>query len=786
MLRLGFDSETCGLYGMPVLFQYGVKGGPITLYHLWKEPVHKTMALIEWMLEQEIVGFNLSFDMFHLVKVYTIWRLLPKDWIPEDHIDEIADLETEAQDGPCLKPKSCVDLLLFSRKGEFQTLMGREDIRVRKVPAALADALAQELERRVEIDGIYFSRRKDKEAPVWKVYDIHRDGVLVEDFKDVVLKFSPSGGLKFLAEHALGLTPKFHFTDVELDPKHRPIEYGYAPTAKSVSTKEANWEVWEQNDKGIPELKGYAWPGVIKRHIDHWYTHPQAQEYASDDIVYTNGLDEYFGFPTGNDDDSVLACMVAAVRWRGFKIDVEGIKQLRQSAQEVVDTAPVNVNSGTQVRNYLCEVMDEVELMFIAESVGKAKLEEMARWEQGDKLHPVAARCKEVLKIRHAKKEVELYDKLLRAGKFHASFNVIGTMSSRMSGADGLNAQGIKKTKEVRSKFPLYDEDSDYVLCGGDFSAFEITLADAVYNDKDLRKSILSGQKIHGLFGVLLYPGMTYQDILDSEGSKEKDMYSDAKSGVFAMIYGGNADTLNRNVKIPKHIAEVAFEKWGQMFPGIGKSRERIYNLFCSMRQPGGEGTQVNWQDPSDYVETFLGFRRYFTLENRVCRELFRLAQAPPLPWKKCPIKVVRRQRIQTACGAVASALYGAAFGLQQANMRAAANHEIQSPGGEITKYVQRKIWDLQPCGIHPFVVAPMNIHDEIECVTHKDYVDRVAQVVCNAVEHFRPKVPLIGMKWCKAMANWAEKKGGDKNNDNVVEVKYDHEKMLAELATAS
>jgi DNA polymerase I-like protein with 3'-5' exonuclease and polymerase domains len=98
---------------------------------------------------------------------------------------------------------------------------------------------------------------------------------------------------------------------------------------------------------------------------------------------------------------------------------------------------------------------------------------------------------------------------------------------------------------------------------------------------------------------------------------------------------------------------------------------------------------------------------------------------------------------------------------MQAANMRAAANHEIQSPGAEITKHVQRTIWDLQPVGVNQWHVAPMNIHDEIMCVTRPDMVPSVTEVVRESVEHFRPYVPLIGMDWSEEMANWAEKKSG-------------------------
>ena len=117
------------------------------------------------------------------------------------------------------------------------------------------------------------------------------------------------------------------------------------------------------------------------------------------------------------------------------------------------------------------------------------------------------------------------------------------------------------------------------------------------------------------------------------------------------------------------------------------------------MRQPAGIGSAVVWAEPAEYIETFLGFRRYFTLENTICQALFNLARNVPAEWRACKVKLVRRDRVQTASGAVSSALDGAAFQMQAANMRAAANHEIQSPGADGMKAVQRRLWDLQPAG---------------------------------------------------------------------------------------
>ena len=227
--HLFLDSETCGLHGMPILFQYAVEDGPITLYEVWQHPIHETLKLIEWFCEYAVVGFNLAFDWFHVCKTYTIFRLCDPNWVPKEHINEIALLEPKGQDGPCIKPASALDLLLHSRKGPMQSLMAREDVRIKRVPTVLAYVLAVELENRVRLDDIYFARSADPEAPRWSVFDRHdRFGDLDADFKDVVLRFNPAGGLKFLAEHVLKLKPKFHYSDVEPDTSWRPKELGFA------------------------------------------------------------------------------------------------------------------------------------------------------------------------------------------------------------------------------------------------------------------------------------------------------------------------------------------------------------------------------------------------------------------------------------------------------------------------------------------------------------------------------------------------------------------------------
>jgi len=774
MKRYYLDTETCGLHGMPVLMQYAIEEGPIHLYEIWKEPVEKTIQLIDEIADNCFVGFNNAFDWFHLCKVRTIWSLLPGDLIPESDINLVASLEAAGRDQGCLRPRSTFDIMLYTRKGPFQCLMARDPIRIKKVPVALARVLADELEHRIKFDALLFAKRKDKETPKWKVLDRKKDGLVDHEFKDVMLNFHPASGLKFLAEHVLGELPEFHFSDIEIDRTYLPYELGYAPFAESVSSA-PDWSV---------EVDGktkYTWPALISKHIEHWHTSEPARKYAEMDIAYTRGLYNHFERPEVDDNDSILACMVAAVRWHGFKIDVEAMSDLRDKAQAKVDSAPININRPKSVRTYLKECLDETEALIIEESTKKANIEQIREYEieedeiclkcMGDGCPrcdgkgelkpgpmPAALRADKILGIKEAIKEVELYDKLLLAGRFHASFKVIGTLSSRMSGSDGLNPQGIKHADYVRKAFPLAWNGME--LSGGDFSSFEVTIADAVFQDEKLRADLLEGKKLHALMAQSLYPGDTYQDILDSKGT-DFDKYSRGKQAVFAMLYGGDANTIHQKLAIPTKIAEDAFEDFQKKYPGIKQTREEVANKFQAMRQPGGIGTAVKWNEPDDYVETFLGFRRYFTLENKCCRALFDLARKMPKHWHNVDIKVCRRDRLQTASGAVSSALYGAAFAIQSANVRAAGNHLIQSPGAMITKALQVKIWGLQPVGFSSWVVAPMNIHDEVMVVTDPNYIDAVTEVVREGVADFRPKVPLIAMDWVKKMRNWSEKGGG-------------------------
>lgn len=784
-MKCYIDIESCGFHGMAITIQYAFDEGPIQIHEFWTTSIQDSIDLLDKIAQCEVIGFNLSFDWFHIQKMYTV-LLLAKSTFGEfeyldEHIDQVALLEEKARDGPCFKPASAFDIMLHARKTEFQMTMERSDIRIRRVPTKLAYSLAKELEKRIFFESILFARAKDKFAPRFKVHPIMKQNGLIEpDFKDIVLKFKASSALKALAVHVLQIPPEevIFFGAVEVEKAFYPEEYGYAPYALAVG-RPGRW-------------KG-AWPEVISKHISHWRHNEGAREYARKDVEYTRRLYHYFSNPVPGDDDSELACMVGCVRWRGYATDIPGIHILKKNAMEKLGKFPT---APKKVKKFIDEALSPEEKLsnesMNGNKTGKVILQKIAEWDNipcqfgpcdlcnntGKLSHPACERARGVLETRFAKKEIELYDKLILAGRFHANFNVIGALSGRMSGTGGLNAQGIKKTDEVRSKFPLAF--GGLKLVGGDFSGFEVVLADAAYNDPLLRRDLLTcskcrnveviynagkkkcpkcggskTMKIHALFGVHVYPHMTYDDIVATDGTAD-DKYTKCKSAVFAMLYGGEGYTLQTRLGVPREVADAAYQKFAEQYKGVGKARNKVIDAFCSMRQSGGIGSRIIWADPAEYVESLFGFRRYFNLENRIVKALFELAEKPPKAWKDLKIKVMRRDREQTAVGALQSALFAAAFQMQAANMRAAANHEIQSSGAQITKRMQRKIWDFQPTGCSEWIVQPMNVHDQVLTPTKPEYTQKVAEVVHEVVESFRPRVPLIEIEW-KEQKSWGK-----------------------------
>jgi DNA polymerase I-like protein with 3'-5' exonuclease and polymerase domains len=722
MIKFG-DTETCGKTGPIVLIQYAVDDGPITLYEVWNEPIKKTLDLIEWFMSLDNVYFNIGFDYFHYVRLYNVLRFLYDTGYRDiPSVNTIAKIDEHNPVEWCLKPPSCLDIMLYCRRGEYQSTMARSAIYVRKVPRLIAPLVKRELESRIEIDPIYFA--KSKKGYQWAIEEL-KDEEPDEDFVNITLKFASSGTLSDICAHCLG-EPK----------KDDAIPRDIMPT-------EAAWKPYGSYGEK-------PWPSVIHKHMYYWYKSDRARNYAWRDIDLLRKLYHHFkkNDPDNfvfNDTDSQLAIAVANTRWRGFTFSHEGVAKLQEKYTPVSKSAPTYHGVALP---YLHEVMTD-EQKLIVTSTDRKTLESISQWEDSE----AATRAEQIIAARSAEKYLDILGKMSQLNTLHPDFKIIGTRSNRMSGGSedsegaSINPQGIPRIKEFRELFTLCHPGE--TLWGGDADAYEPTIMDSVFGDPKLHEDLKSGKKFHTLFAQRILK-MPYAEIMADD-----NLYHKAKQVSLGWAYGAQPTKGSEILDIPVEQVEEGFYEIERDYPGIGRRRDEIRSKFCSMQQPDGIGSAVIWNDPDDYVESIFGFRRYFTLENAICKQLFLLANKPPSEFRKVSGRVSRRRRYQTIGGAAQSAIYAAAFNIQARNLRQAFNHLIQSSGATITKGCQLRFWNLQPVGISRFRVTLFQVHDELWNTCDGSF--NPTDVMGESVEYYRKWVPLL--KWPYGQANnWSEK----------------------------
>lgn len=736
-----YDTETCGFFGMPVIIQYARDDGDIHIHDIWEKPAEQTMDLIQLMMDEGVCGYNLTFDHFHLQKLYNTLELVDPDECPINMIHEMYEAEAEAPYGKCLKPYESVDLMMHVRKSKFQQSMGRPEWKISKVHLSLVPQLVEYLNTHTNLesymhisqDAIWHSEVIVDEKKNW----VHRD------FRNVIGRIKPSGGLKSICAHILGI-PVTKYPDVM--PSVSPVEIGYIPIAKRIVEMDG-WPTKTPPEALKKDYKG-TWPLYIRYYVQHW-KEKLHRKYANDDVMLTRSLYEYFDCP-GETVDSALTAVVASCRWRGFDLDIPKLEIMRDSLISEIDN---KVLSASKAKEYLLAVMDQFEKdkFFdpdgkIQGKTGKEALSIMSKWTEicdtclenewdGCPDCPpsaVAGRADHVKTSRKMNAKVKTLKKLILGERLHPGFNVIGTKSSRMSGSGGFNPQGIDREGDIRDCFILGPN-----LMGGDFNSFELTICDAVYNDPNWREMLQAGQKAHGVFGSGLY-GMTYDEVM-----QDKQKYTQAKSGLFLLVYGGTAGGIEYKLDATAEQSKRAEKEFFNRFPKFLERREEIYRQYRPLKD------NFTWQEPLEYVETLLGHRRYFTLEWNICRTLYTLAKNMPFE-RKNEITCERTEnRLQTTSNALRSALYYTIKQIQKKASRAAINHEIQGLGADITKYVQNDISNLQPRGIHEWQIQTMNIHDELVAVVHnKELMPEVERRVYAKVDSLKEIVPLLSIEW--------------------------------------
>lgn len=700
---LMLDTETIGLTGPIVLIQYGNEKA--TLHYVWDEPVQKTLYLIEWLMQQELCLYNSSYDSFHINKLYNLFILVKdKSKLPDPQ--EIFNIEQsfDYQNALCCKPKNIIDPFVIFRKKNFQHLVNKKPVNINRVPIVAANLLKEELERFVkqELPPILFQGYKDK-TEYWEV-------IATKDpqFVNFKLSFRPNLKLKNVIKYLTNREVYY----MNIPQRYQPIEEDYCPY-------------------------NYDWPKLLDYHQKYWKTADGIQ-YATQDIIELDNLVKQVDLPNF-DMDSVLAWSVGACRFKGYAIDNDKLKKLiethKRNSKEI-DTAP------RAALKYIHEALEPLERMVIT-STSEKSLRSIIDSKPDSE---AAKRCLTILEQRKLDKQMDILNKLSTVGRFHPDFHVIGTATCRMSGSGKINPQGINRHKSVRELFIL--KDPGYCLSGGDFSQQEAAILAAIINNEQLTNTLKSGIKIHKILASYIYD-TPIDDV-------KQEQYDKAKNCFYGYIYGAQEEKLSQTAQVSIEQIRRAFAKFADDYPGILKEKNMVYDMFCSMRQPNGIGSNVVWAEPADRINTLFEYTRTFIIENIICEYLYNLATHLLPEIKDIKGFVRRRDREQRISGAVQSALFAAAFQIQAQNLRQAGNARIQGTGAYITKYCQLKVWNLQSVGIDKFSVQPYNVHDELQVPT--TIPNLVKEVIDDTINELRSTVPLLKIEWKEDKDSWAEK----------------------------
>lgn len=746
------DTETVQYVGDTVLIQYSTITGDPILHHIFKSSARATLNLLEDICKKGIIAFNLAFDAMHLSQTYNILRVGMEEGVldPESILSINKYFEVKHNYDVfkyCWKPERNFDAMLYGRKNVFQSTMNRSPIWVRKVPRRLADDLIAELQSRIILPDTYFADKPER-TNKWDIVDIEdEDGNILEEICDVRLRFYPSTRLKAIGKCILGYDVLQYEEEIE-----EIEEKGYLPLN--------------------PEYKK-----VLPKHVAKWHKSKRQQKYASDDIRLTQETLAYLycqntgqRFPDSRkerlalpieewvtsviDSDSTdydLAIQVGNCYWSGYSVDNDTVlKNYEKSlTEEIKNREKINFNSPKQVVEALRERADEFDAALI-ENSSKDTLKILS----SDCEPPLSDFADFILGARKNSKNLNVLKKLHEAGRLHAMFKVVGTKSNRMAGGSmagktkggSVNPQGINKGGGIRDCVTFAD--AGMILEGGDFSGFEVSIMEAIYKDPRLAEELKSGKKFHAIWGSIMYD-KPYEEILEDE-----ELYIICKIAVFAEAYGADVKKLANITGLTPEIVGIKKQKFEELYPEIGKRRSRTNRIYSALKQ--GENGKIEWHEPMKYIESLLGFRRYFSAEYAIMKSIHELALSLPEEMEDITETVTRGSRVQTMSSAVKSALFGAAFSIQNSIIRAAGNHEIQSVGGELTKRLQARFWKLQPTGCHEYLIKPFNVHDEVDIAMKPELIPSVHKIRDEFVEEYQGMIPLLKMDW-ESGKTWGE-----------------------------
>lgn len=330
------------------------------------------------------------------------------------------------------------------------------------------------------------------------------------------------------------------------------------------------------------------------------------KDYAAEDADVTLQLQEFLEPQLKKDGldklyyeiEEPLIKVLVDLEYEGIKVDVDFLKayavELGKEILKLEDTiyeqvgVKFNIGSPKQVG----------EILFDRLKAPGGKKTKTGQYSTGEEILadlatyvPVA---KDILKHRGLQKLLSTYvdglPKMVnpRTGRIHSSFNQALAATGRLS-SNNPNLQNIPiRTAEgarVREAFVARDE--NHVLVSADYSQIELRLIAEISGDATMLEAFQTNQDIHRATAARVFN-------VDFDKVSTEQRYR-AKTINFAIIYGGGATTLSRQLGIKRSESSEMVKQYFAQYSGLKNYMERILE---EAREKG-------------YVTTLMGRRRY-------------------------------------------------------------------------------------------------------------------------------------------------------------------------------
>jgi DNA polymerase-1 len=293
-----------------------------------------------------------------------------------------------------------------------------------------------------------------------------------------------------------------------------------------------------------------------------------------------------------------LVPVLAAMEWRGVRVDVEQLRGLSTGFAEEIGGlerdiyreagGEFNVNSPQQLSKVLFEDLGLPAPRGGRRTTGYSTASGVLEDLRAE--HPIAdlvLRHRELTKLKSTYADALIEMVNAKTGRIHTSFNQTVTATGRLSSSDP-NLQNIPVRTElgrrIRRAFVAGAEDMS--LLSADYSQVELRIVAHCSGDPALRQAFAADRDIHR-FVAAQVNGCAEDEVTD-------EMRQKAKAVNFGIIYGLSPYGLSRQIGVPLREAEEFIAGYFARYPRV---KEFIGHTVDAARRDG-------------FVKTLAGRRR--------------------------------------------------------------------------------------------------------------------------------------------------------------------------------